>query len=408
MAEILVLGAGMAGVGAALALQARGHDVTLVDRRTPGQETSFGNAGVIQAEARAPYALPRAPLTLLKYALGRSNDVALDLPSLPGMVPALWQYFRNSTPARHARITESYAQLIARAVADHERLILASGAGNLIRQNGMGEIYERSREFDKKAAEAEVFASEFGLAHRVQSGAELRGQEPAMIATPAGAVQWDDCWSCADPGALVQAYAQLFARQGGAWVEGAVQTLAPTGQGWRVATDKTVLAAEHVVVALGPWSPTVLKPLGYDIPMVMKRGYHSHYEMAVGPSRPYVLADLGVVLSTMAQGVRITSGAHLAQMHRPLRFGQLEQGRAGAGRLFALGAEVPDSRWHGTRPCLPGMLPMVGRAPKHKGLWFHFGHGHQGFTLGPTTGEILAEVIGGHHDMLSQALAPAV
>jgi D-amino-acid dehydrogenase len=52
------------------------------------------------------------------------------------------------------------------------------------------------------------------------------------------------------------------------------------------------------------------------------------------------------------------------------------------------------------------MLPVVGAAPRHKGLWFNFGHGHQGFTLGPTTGEVLADVMSGRSHSFP-SLAPS-
>jgi D-amino-acid dehydrogenase len=71
-----------------------------------------------------------------------------------------------------------------------------------------------------------------------------------------------------------------------------------------------------------------------------------------------------------------------------------------------LGDPVPDSIWHGHRPCLPDMLPLAGAAPRHRGLWFDFGHGHQGFTLGPTTGRLLAEIMDGREDELTRALSP--
>ncbi|WP_272643663.1 NAD(P)/FAD-dependent oxidoreductase [Marinomonas mediterranea] len=61
----------------------------------------------------------------------------------------------------------------------------------------------------------------------------------------------------------------------------------------------------------------------------------------------------------------------------------------------------------GVRPCLPDMLPLVGPAPNHKGLWFNFGHGHQGFTLGPTTANILADQMEGKENPLSSILSPA-
>ena len=72
MQSVIVLGGGMIGVSAALHLQQRGWTVTLVDRREPGRETSYGNAGMIQAEAVRPYPMPRDLATLLKIATGRT------------------------------------------------------------------------------------------------------------------------------------------------------------------------------------------------------------------------------------------------------------------------------------------------------------------------------------------------
>ena len=406
MADFLVLGAGMVGIGAALALQAQGHAVRVIDQRGPGEETSHGNAGVIQAEARAPYAMPRDPATLLRYGLGRSNDFRLDPSVLPGSARALLDYFRRSAPARYAEVIPHYAAIIARATDDHGRLIAEAGADALIRRTGLGEIYLTAQGFDARVQSATGFAETHGLALRCVTGNDLRTEEPALIHSPAGAVVWDESWSTSGPGALVRAYANLFETRGGTILKSAVHQISETVSGWRVERDGGHLSAEHLVIALGPWSPAMLKHLGYRVPMVLKRGYHGHYDMQGQLARPYLVADHGVVISTMARGLRITTGAHLARTKAPQNLAQLTHGAAAVGKLVELNGPVPDSQWHGARPCLPRMLPMVGRAPNHEKLWFNFGHGHQGFTLGPTTGVLLAEIVDGRNDVLTGALAP--
>ncbi|RLQ87364.1 NAD(P)/FAD-dependent oxidoreductase [Notoacmeibacter ruber] len=406
MADILVIGAGMAGIATALSLQARGHTVRVVDRRGPGEETSHGNAGVIQAEARAPYAMPRDLGTLVRYALGRSNDLRLDPLALPGAARALMAYYRHSAPSRHQAATRTYSALIARATRDHGKLSAEAGAEQLIRRTGLGEIIDRPADFETRARTAERLASEYGLTLRVVDGAALAAEEPALRPTSAGAVLWDDSWSSPDPAALVQSYAALFIRRGGELLRSEVRTISESEQGWRLSTEKGPLKAEHLVVALGPWSPAMLRQLGYRIPMVMKRGYHGHFAMEDQLGRPYLLADHGVVLSSMTRGLRITTGAHLARAGAKHDFRQLEHGTDAARIILDIGDAVPDSLWQGTRPCMPRMLPMVGQAPRHARLWFNFGHGHQGFTLGPTTGEILADILDGRRDALTAALAP--
>ena len=54
----------------------------------------------------------------------------------------------------------------------------------------------------------------------------------------------------------------------------------------------------------------------------------------------------------------------------------------------------------GYRPCTPDMMPIIGPAPQHKGLWFGFGHAHHGLTLGPVTGRLMAEMITGEPTMV--------
>ena len=155
MAEFLVLGAGMVGVSSALALQARGHQVTIVDRIGAGLETSYGNAGMIQVEAAEPYALPRDMVTLLKYAFEISNDVTWTLSGALQMAPALWSYFRHSSLEKHAKISHIHSQLTFRSTADHEPLIRDSESEHLISHCGLVMLHRDESEFEKAVKKAE-------------------------------------------------------------------------------------------------------------------------------------------------------------------------------------------------------------------------------------------------------------
>jgi D-amino-acid dehydrogenase len=97
----------------------------------------------------------------------------------------------------------------------------------------------------------------------------------------------------------------------------------------------------------------------------------------------------------MSQGIRLTTGVEFAQRDAPPTPVQLARSLPAAREIFPLGAPVDSQTWLGRRPCLPDMLPIVGRAPRHQGLWLDFGHHHLGFTLGPVTGRLLAEMMTG-------------
>jgi D-amino-acid dehydrogenase len=140
-----------------------------------------------------------------------------------------------------------------------------------------------------------------------------------------------------------------------------------------------------------------LKQHGVHVPLVGKRGYHMHYNASgnAGLSRPVLDTDFGYVLAPMAAGIRLTTGAEFARMHSAPTPVQLDRVEPIARKLFPLAKRVEDEPWLGHRPCLPDMLPVIGAVPGRKGLWGSFGHHHLGFTLGPITGRLLAEMMTG-------------
>ena len=400
MRSAIVLGAGMVGIATAVHLQRRGWSVVVVDRREPGQETSYGNAGFIQSEARRPYPMPTDLRSLLEIATGRNNDVHYRPATLPRHAGPLLRYWWNSFPARHDRISADYARIIAKAESEHDDLIRASGAGNLVRRDGYRILYRDQAPLDRDVAEAEALRAAYGISFRTMSAADFAKAEPGLINPGVGALHWLEPWTISEPGALVAAYAHLFERLGGTIVRGNAETLTQAGKGWAVTSAAGRLEAEAVVVALGPWSPKFLRRFGYRIPMLEKRGYHRHYAGGQKLDLPLRDAAFGYVMAPMTKGLRLTTGAELSAPDAKPTPVQLIRAEAAARELIDLGKPVEVEPWLGTRPCMPDMLPLLGRAPRHDGLWLHFGHGHQGFTLGPTTGRMLAELMSGEQPIV--------
>ncbi|KVX65105.1 NAD(P)/FAD-dependent oxidoreductase [Burkholderia stagnalis] len=396
--DTLVLGGGMIGVSVAVHLQQRGLSVALVDRKAPGNETSFGNAGLIQREGVYPYAFPRGFGTLLKYACNRSPDVRYHAAAMPKLAPFLYRYWRNSHPARHAAIARAYAPLIEHCVTEHRALIDAAGAGALLRDGGWFKVFRRAATRDAETRNAERWRAEYGVTFDALDAAGLRDAEPFLSEELIGALRYTGSDSIRDPHALVTAYARHFERLGGRIVTGDALTLAhDPGHGWRVDTAEGPLDAHAAVVALGPWSDLLCERLGYRLPLAVKRGYHMHYAAQPGArlNRPVLDADSGFLIAPMTRGIRLTTGAELGLRDTPATPAQLAAVEPVARRLFPLGARVDGVPWLGRRPCTPDMLPVIGAAPRHRDLWFAFGHAHHGFTLGPVTGRLVADLMMG-------------
>jgi D-amino-acid dehydrogenase len=198
------------------------------------------------------------------------------------------------------------------------------------------------------------------------------------------------------PGAVVKAYARMFAGAGGEIRQSDIKAIVPDGEGWRVGLADGAISARHVVVALGPWSPDLLRPLGYRVPMAFERGYHREFRPNPARSlhRPIHDAEGSFLMTPMEQGIRVTSGVELTARDAPSSFAQLDAVVPAARGVVEFGEAVGDP-WRGARPTLPDSLPMIGPAPRHSGLWFAFGNQHIGLTTGPATGVAIAAMITG-------------
>lgn len=395
--DVIVLGAGIVGVSTAVHLQKRGRSVLLVDRREPGLETSFGNAGLIQSEGVYPYAFPQSLPDVFRIALNRSIDAHYHLSALPRTASFLARYWMNSRPARHAAIARLYAPLIQRSLIEHLVLAEEAGATDLIRRTGWLELYRSHAALAAEMDRAERLRREFGVGYVALAPADLARKEPHLAPGLAGAIHWTDSASVSDPHALTLAYLGLFQRLGGRTAVGDAATLAPQGGGWQVATQDGPVEAGAAVLALGIWSDVVTRRLGYRIPLTAKRGYHMHYRAAAGASlgHPVLDAERGYLLVPMARGIRLTTGAEFAERDAPKTPVQIERAEPIARTLFALGERLDPEPWMGLRPCMPDMMPVIGPAPRHERLWFAFGHAHHGLTLGPVTGRLIAEMMTG-------------
>jgi D-amino-acid dehydrogenase len=396
-ADVLVLGAGMVGVGAALHLQQRGRDVILVDRQQQaGEGTSFGNAGIIECASVFPYMFPRDFAQILQYALNRAPQVRYELADLPAFLPWLARYFLASSPERALRSAMAELPLIRRSLIEHEALIAEAGVPELLRKSGWIKLFRSDATLEGAVADFER-ARPYGVEGEVLDRQAIAKREPNLTGDFAGAVYLPQPGFVPDPGGLAKAYAALFARKGGRFVVGDARSLEQQAGGWRVAGSEGSVVAREVVVALGPWSDLVFRPLGYSIPLGIKRGYHLHLAPRGNAvlHHPVLDSDLGFLLAPMNRGIRLTTGVEFARRDAPPTPIQLERALPRAHGLFPLGDAVDARPWLGARPCLPDMVPVIGRAPRHPGLWFDFGHQHHGLTLGPATGRLLAEMMTG-------------
>jgi D-amino-acid dehydrogenase len=394
--DTIVLGAGIVGTSIAVHLAKRGVAVALVDRGGPGEGTSYGNSGIIEGNTLFPPAFPSSFSALLRVALKRAPEANYHLSFLPQVAPWLLAFRAASQPERLIETAHIMRPLMARAVTEHEALSAEAGAAKYFRYTGWLKLYRSDTSFAAQARELEL-AARFGIANVPLDGDAARALEPSLKPAFRHAVHWTGAVSVSNPLAVTRAYAARFAALGGLSLTGDARTLHRADGHWRVDTAAGPLDANDVVVALGPWTPDLIGPLGIKLPMAVKRGYHWHFRPRgnAGLSRPVLDADNGYIITPMEQGIRITTGAEFAARDAPPTPVQFDRVLPRARELFALGEAVEPKPWMGSRPCFADSRPVIARAPNQRGLWLAYGHGHWGLSLGPATGRLIAEMMTG-------------
>lgn len=393
--DVIVLGAGIVGVSAAIHLLRRNRRVFLLDRGLPGEATSYGNAGVIEREGFYPIVFPRGLLELARIARNEETKVHYNRRFLGTIAPWLMRLCH----ATGSRGVDAYAEamnpLLAHAAAEHGSLAGTSRAVEFFRGTGWLKGYRSFARFEAATRAHLALADRFGVRYQILDSHEIADLEPDLAPVFARAVLWPETVSVSSPAGVTKAHARLFEVMGGTLAQGDARSLRRENHLWVVDSGTGPAEAPDVVVALGPWSMDLLGPLGYRFPFAVKRGYHQHFKPRgdAALDRPVVDVEHGYVLTPMRQGYRLTTGIEFDHRDAPPTPVQIQRALPQARALFPLGDPIEHEPWMGARPCFPDSMPIVGPATRHQGLWLDFGHGHLGFTLGPATGRLIAEQI---------------
>ncbi|MGO1251022.1 NAD(P)/FAD-dependent oxidoreductase, partial [Psychrobacter sp.] len=348
--EVIVIGAGMVGTSVAWHLQKNNSQVLLLDKKLPGSETSYGNAGLIQREAIHTHPFPRQLTEMIRVLPNHGTDIRYRIPAILRYHQALLQYWKYSTPASVKQIEAEWQTLIEHCTSEHQTMIEASGADELITRDGWLQLH-RSEETFKEAQVAAIDARNQGVEHNVLNLEALKAMEPsANFDGFVGAIHWKNSWQVSNPSSLVKAYAKNFQDMQGTIKESDVQEIVQDGEGWKVITDKETYYSDKLVIAAGPWSNDLIKPLGYNLPLFPMRGYHQHFKVTDKNTINHSMFDMdkGFVMGPMQQGIRITTGAEMTTMNAPKNFGQLETVLKLARKILPLDDAVESEAWAGS------------------------------------------------------------
>src|SRR6267378_3791335 len=322
--DVVVLGAGIVGVSAAYAARQQGLSVVLVDRREPGSETSYGNAGILSSGSILPLNKPSLWSALPTYIANRHAALRWDPAWAARNIDWLVRFLANATPSRTKPRATALHGLIGASLKLHREWIVKANAAQRIRETGWLKAWRSDAVVAAK--EELAFLAEYGIASRLLDRQAISALEPNIVPVYRVGLLHSQTASVDSPGNVVKAYANMLAGSGGEVRQSEIKAIAPDGEGWRVVLADGAISAHHVVVALGPWSADILRPLGYRVPLAFERGYHREFKPNPARSlqRPIHDADGSFLMTPMEQGIRVTSGVELTDRDAPSSFAQID------------------------------------------------------------------------------------
>lgn len=388
--DVVVVGAGVVGLSIALAAQARGFSVRVLDREGVCAGASAGNAGAFAFTDILPLASPRVIRQAPKWLLDPLGPLSVPPRYALRIAPWMLRFWRASWPGQVRASTTAQTGLMALSKAALEPFLAAHGLTHMLRRDGQLQVYEGQAEFDASLTSWTARA-EAGIAFEHLEGDAIAAKQPGLDARFTHATFTPGWWSISDPKDYVLAMAERFRAGGGEVVIAQATHLLPDG----VDTSAGAMKG-RVVLAAGAFSHHLARSAGVRIPLETERGYNTTLPSGAIDLRCQVtFGGHGFVISKLTSGIRIGGAVELGGLKLPPNYARADAMLTKAKR-FMPGLDTSGGvQWMGFRPSLPDSLPAIGPLPGQPNTLCAFGHGHLGLTQSAGTAAIIADFLAG-------------
>lgn len=393
--KVAVVGAGMVGLSTAWFLQEHGVEVEVLDRDGVAAGSSWGNAGWITPGLSTPLPDPAVLSYGIKAVISPTSPVYVPVTTDPRLLRFLATFTRNSTMRRWSRSMRALVPINECALPAFDAL--AEGGVTSPAKDATSFIagYRQKSETDFLLTELEhIAASGHDVGFEELTGDEVRAAEPTFSEEIGAGVRLLG-QRYLNPGEFVASLADSVRARGGKIREGArVTGITEEAKGVRLAIAQSGTELyDRVVVATGTWLDDLARPFGVREHVQAGRGYSFSVPIDHTPSGPVYLPSQRVACTPLGDRLRVAGMMEFRPPGAPLDQRRVEA-IVDATRPFLTGVDLDDRQdeWVGSRPCTADGLPLIGGTSSPR-VHIAGGHGMWGMTLGPATGQLLAQTM---------------
>lgn len=398
--SIIIIGGGIIGLSAAYFLQNDGHQVTVIDKSDITSGASFVNAGYITPSHIIPLASPGKITQGIKWMFDSSSPFYMKPRWDADFIRWSWYFRKSATKSKVEKAIPVIKDINLLSRTLFESIKASGDLGNFqLERKGLLMLYKTQKSYDHEMEVAQK-ASFLGLEVAELNRSQLSEIEPDVQIDAKGAIHYQ-CDGHTTPNEIMPKMLHYLKSAGVAIKtnETVLDVSIRTNKIDEIITSKQMYQADEIILAAGSWSGELSKKLKIKLPLQAGKGYRINLNRPTKISMPAVLMEASMAVTPMQGFTRFAGTMEFSGINDYIRKERIAAIAAGAKKFYPeleITAEEQANAKTGMRPVTPDGLPYIGRSSKIKNLTFATGHAMMGWSLGPATGKLVAEIIGEH------------
>lgn len=391
------MGGGIVGLCSAYYLHKEGHQVVVIDKSSMDSGASYVNAGYLTPSHIVPLAAPGMISKGLRYMFNSASPFYMKPRLDVEFLKWAWAFKKSST---HEKVKKAMGHIRDINIFSRELYDDLKASGDLgdfhYERKGLLMLYQTDKEGDHEKETAEK-ARKLGLESEFLDASGIKRIEPNVKVNAIGAVHYL-CDGHTTPTDIMPKMIG-YLKSSGVEIhrnEEVIDFSISNARITSVTTNASVYETDEVVFATGSWTPQLLKKLGIKLSIQAGKGYRIDVAKPTGITMPALLLEAKMAVTPMLGFTRFAGTMEFSGINSTIRKERVEAIANGAKRFYE-GLEIPaedrDNTQCGLRPVSPDGLPYIGKSKKISNLTIATGHAMMGWSLGPATGQLVAELI---------------